>query len=241
MRLLSGLARPPEPTPIEGPNRNPERETQIVQGLGREERDRIAALRSSGQFFWLDISLSETKLADLGKALDLPERALKPLNVRPADPGSHKFYADGQYVVFPYSCYIESADVSGDTPYRTRSVEVRILISSDYMLTVHQERVSLPAVLAPYLPGGRTRQYVVYAVLEAMVDSAFDALDEVAAELDAIAMMSSGSARRPGADGHTATDHRTARENEAWVRATSHALPADRRGDRRASRSRDGR
>jgi magnesium transporter len=171
-------------------DRDPERGTPIVQGLGREERDRITMLRSRGQFFWLDISLSETRLADLGKALDLPERALQPLNVRPAHPGSQKLYADGHYVVFPYSCYIESADVSGDTPYRTRSVEVHILISSNYMLTVHQERVSLPAVLAPYLPGGRTRQFVVYAVLEAMVDIAFDALDEIAAELDAIAMVS---------------------------------------------------
>ena len=51
-----------------------ERGTEIVQGLGREERDRIAMLRSRGQFFWLDISLSETRLADLGKALDLPDR-----------------------------------------------------------------------------------------------------------------------------------------------------------------------
>ena len=57
--------------------------------------------------------------------------------------------------------------------------------------TVHAERASLPRALAPHLPGGRTRQYVVYAVLEAMIDSAFDALDELEAELDALAMMSS--------------------------------------------------
>ena len=47
-------------------------------------------LRSRGQFFWLDISLSETRLSDLGKALDLPERALQPLSVRTAHRGSQK-------------------------------------------------------------------------------------------------------------------------------------------------------
>ena len=161
-----------------------------MQGLGREERDRIAMLRSRGQFFWLDISLSETRLADLGEALDLPERALQPLNVRPAHPGSQKLYADGDYVVFPYGCYIEGADVAGESAYRTRSLAVNILVSSNHLLTVHAERASLPRALAPHLPGGRTRHYVVYAVLEAMVDSAFDALAEVEAELDALAMMS---------------------------------------------------
>jgi magnesium transporter len=66
---------------------------------------------------------------------------------------------------------------------------VHVLVSGQYMLTLHEERVSLPAVLAPYLPGGRSRQYV-YEVLQAMLDSAFDALDEVEANLDALAEMS---------------------------------------------------
>jgi magnesium transporter len=187
-----------------------------VQGIGGEERDRIAMLRSRGQFFWLDISLSETRLADLGETLDLPERALQPLNVRPAQPGSQKLYADGDYVVFPYGCYIEAADVEGESVYRTRSLAVQILVSSNYILTVHAERDSLPRALAPHLPGGRTSQYVVYAVLEAMVDSAFDALDEVEAELDALAMMSA--------------DLRGGRVRMATLRAITARLTRMRRG-----------
>src|SRR5687768_9061013 len=84
--------------------RDPGRGTEIVQGLGRAERDRIAMLRSRGQFFWLDISLSETRLADLGKALDLPERALQALNFEPSHRALRASYADGQYVAFPYNC-----------------------------------------------------------------------------------------------------------------------------------------
>ncbi len=197
-------------------DRDPERGTEIVQGLGRAERDRIAALRSSGQFFWLDISLSETRLADLGEVLDLPERALQALNVRPAHPGSQKLYADGDCVVFRYGCYIEAADVAGGSAYRTRSLAVQVLVSSDYMLTVHAERVSLPRALDPHLAAGRTRQYVVYAVLEAMVDSAFDALDEVEAELDALAMMSA--------------DLRGGRVRMATLRAITARLTRMRRG-----------
>ena len=164
--------------------------TEIVEGLGRPERDRVTELRTRGEFFWIDVSLNETELADLGKALDIPEPALHQLASEPTNRGSRGLYADGQFVVFRYSCYVDSADATGDPTYRTRSAEVHVLVSSDYMLTVHEERVSLPAVLAPYLPTGRTRQYAVYAVLEAMLDGAFVALDEVEASLDALAELS---------------------------------------------------
>ena len=164
--------------------------TEIVEGLDRPERDRVTALRERGEFFWIDVSLNETELADLGEALDIPERALLQLASEPTHRGSRGFYADGQNVAFGYSCYVEPPGGKGDSTYRTRLAEVHVLVSSDYMLTVHEERVSLPAVLVPYLPDGRTRQYVVYAVLEAMLDSAFDALHEVEATLDALAEMS---------------------------------------------------
>jgi magnesium transporter len=45
-------------------------------------------------------------------------------------------------------------------------------------------------LLAPRLPEGRSRQYIVYAVLEAMIASAFDALNEVEETLDELAVMS---------------------------------------------------
>jgi magnesium transporter len=54
-------------------------------------------------------------------------------------------------------------------------------------LTLHEEQVSLPAVLAPDLPEERSKRYVVYSVLEAMLASTFDALEEVELRLDALA------------------------------------------------------
>ena len=43
----------------------------------------------------------------------------------------------------------------------------------------HEERVSLPAALAPDLPEERSKRYVVYSVLDAMLATTFDALEEV--------------------------------------------------------------
>jgi Mg2+ and Co2+ transporter CorA len=73
--------------------------TEIVEGLGRPERDRVTTLRKRGEFFWIDVSLNETELADLGKALDIPERTLHQLASEPTHRGSRGFYADGQFVV----------------------------------------------------------------------------------------------------------------------------------------------
>ena len=65
--------------------------TEIVEGLGRPERDRVTALRSRGEFFWIDVSLKETELADLGKALEIPERALHQLASDPTHRGSREY------------------------------------------------------------------------------------------------------------------------------------------------------
>jgi magnesium transporter len=100
-------------------------------------------------------------------------------------------------------------------PYRLRSVEVYVLVSGDYLLTLHEEPVSLPEVLAPDLPDGRSEQYVVYAVLQAMVTSAFDALNEIELTLDDLARMS--------------TDLRAGRRRMATLRAISSRLTRMRR------------
>jgi hypothetical protein len=67
--------------------------TEIVEGLGRADRDRIGALRKDGRFFWIDVSLSETSPDDLGEALGIPERALRALlGLGEEHPPSGKFH-----------------------------------------------------------------------------------------------------------------------------------------------------
>jgi hypothetical protein len=53
--------------------------TEILYGLRGSQRERVAALREAGEFFWMDVSLGETSLDDLVEALDLPERAAQAL------------------------------------------------------------------------------------------------------------------------------------------------------------------
>ena len=74
-----------------------------------------------------------------------------------------------------------------EAAYRWQPLEVVVVVTGDYLLTVHEERVSLPAALAPDLPEERRKPYVVYSVLDAMVASTFDALNEVELRLDAVA------------------------------------------------------
>ena len=95
------------------------------------------------------------------------------------------------------------------------AVEVGVLVSADYLLTVHQERFSLPGLLEPYMPEGRSEQYAVYAVLDAIVASAFDALNEVEETLEGLAVMSA--------------DLRAGRLRMATLRATSSRLSDQRR------------
>jgi magnesium transporter len=189
--------------------------TEIVEGLDGANRERIEELRRGGRFLWIDVQLSETSAEDLGEVLDIPKRALEALLGFGEDrPSARKLYTDGKRVVFAFTCYLESTQLADD-PYRLRPVEVHLLVCGDYLLTLHEERVSLPDLLAPYTPEGRSEQYLVYAVLDAMIVSAFDALNEVELALDDLAVVS--------------TDLRAGRVRMATLRAISSRLSRMRR------------
>ena len=166
--------------------------SEIVEGFGTDERQRIAALRREGRFFWVDASLSEVSNEGLREALAIPEHAMRPtLDFSPDTPPSRKFHADGQHVVFGFTCYVAASALPGPVPYRLRPVEVHVLVSGEYLLTVHEEQVSLPDLLPTYSAEGRSEQYVVYVILDAMVVTGFDALNEAEQALEGLQVMSS--------------------------------------------------
>jgi magnesium transporter len=190
--------------------------TEIVRGLGGTTGQRVAELRKAGRFFWIDVALSESSARELGEALAVPERALRALLAFGDERSwSRKFHADGERVVFAFSCYLDSVAPADESPYRLRPVEVHLLVSGEYLLTLHEDPVSLPDLLTPYAPEGRSEQYAVYAILDAMVASAFDALSEVELTLDDLAVMS--------------TDLRAGRVRMAGLRAISTRLSRMRR------------
>lgn len=172
--------------------------SEIVEGLGGSERERIASLREQGRFFWIDLSLDAVSDEELGEALDIPPHARRPLlEFERGGPPSRRFHADGQHVVFPFHCYLESAREEGEDTPRLAAIEVNVMVHGDYLLTVHRENISLPGLLPGYSADGRSEQYIVYAVLDAMVATAFDALNETELALEGMQILAgdAGNAR----------------------------------------------
>jgi magnesium transporter len=153
---------------------------EVVQGLDAAARERVRSLLADKRFFWVDVDFDDIQPAELRSVLDLPDRALDALMGFEHDrPATRKFYADDAHVAFALSAY------SGPDP-----VEVHVLVTGDYLLTLHEEHVSLPELLEPHMPEGRTEQYIVYAVLDAMIGTAFDALNAIERSLDDLGVTS---------------------------------------------------
>jgi magnesium transporter len=187
----------------------------VIEGLGAEARERIGGLRRADRFFWLDLSLAEAQDNGLADALDVPADAIGPLlDFAPRTSLSEKLQIDGKHVVFSFDCFLEEAATEGDDG-GLRAIEVHLMIHGSYVLSVHEETVSLPRELPIHLPEGRSEQYVVYAVLDAMVATAFDALDQAEAALEGLEVASA--------------DIRNARLRMATLRAISRRLAAMRR------------
>ena len=154
---------------------------EVVQGLGEAARERIAALRADDTFFWIDASTAEAGRDELRDVLDVPEHALdRLLDFRAEVAPSKKLHTDGRHVAFPFTCYVGEA------------IEVHVVVTGDYILTLHEARISLPEQLEHEPPEGRSEQYFVYAVLEAMVGTAYDAVNAIELELEDIQFESAG-------------------------------------------------
>jgi magnesium transporter len=165
---------------------------EIVRGI---DRDRIAALRAQGLFFWVDARPDE----DFAEPLGVPDSALPSLAAPTRRP-----HAEDAVVVFPFSCFVES-----------QAVEVSVLVCGDYLLTLHHEPVSLPDVLQIDHPEGRSDQYLIYEVLEAMVGTAFETLNAVEETIETLTTSSA--------------DMRTTRIRIAELRAITSRLTELRR------------
>ena len=189
---------------------------EVIEGIGAEQQKRIDALRKAGGFFWIDVSLSETSSEAVGKALGIPDHALDPLLGFKRDlPPSRKFHVDGEHVVFAFTCFLDQPDEPEAIDRPLNPLEVHIMITGDYILTLHQRAISLPEVLDPEPPAGRSEQYVVYAILDAMVATGFDALNEAELALEGMQVIS--------------TDMRAARVRMGTLRAVNSRLASMRR------------
>jgi magnesium transporter len=167
--------------------------SEIVEGLSVGERRRIRELRADDRFFWIDLCVEGLSPAELGEALGIPAAALLPLlDFERGGRPSRRFVASRQEVVFPFHCYLEDDGEEEEDAPGLHSVAVNVLVHGDYLFTAHRERVSLPRLLPQYNSEGRSEQYIVYAVLDAMVATAFDALSDTELALEALQITTTG-------------------------------------------------
>ena len=144
---------------------------EIVDGLGAEGRRRAAELIAAGRFFWIDAVIDSGSREALAETLGVDEPGLTALlDFEPGSRPTRRFHADGVHVVFAMSCF---AGGEADPP-----IDVGVLVSGHYVLTLHREGLSLPEQLEVQHPAGRSEQYMVYAVLDAIVGTAYDALND---------------------------------------------------------------
>jgi magnesium transporter len=170
---------------------------EIVEGLGGSERERIQTLRRDGHFFWVDLDANEVTRDQLEEALGIKAHALDPLlDFGREIPPSRKFHADGEHVVFPFVVFVEAESIEENVS-RLEPIEIHVLVHGDYVLTMHRHGPPLPQIIAGYAPEGRSEQYVVYAVLDAMGATAFDALNNVQLAIEGLQVASAeiGNAR----------------------------------------------
>jgi len=182
---------------------------EIIEGLGDQQRRRAKELLEGGHYFWIDVVSDGEAPEVLAKELRIDDRALKALlDFDPDAPPSRRFHIDGKHVAFAMSCYVETPEgESTGLPllegHERELVDVRVLVTAGYLLTIHEQPISLPDLLQIQEPGGRSEQYMVYAVLDAMVATAYDALSQAEIVLEECRVP---AADRIGRDGE-AFDH----------------------------------
>jgi magnesium transporter len=159
--------------------------TEILNGLDEDSRDRVVAAHAQDRFFWLDVSLSETSVDEVLEAVPLPAGAAQAVLAQARAHSAPRLRTDGGSLAFTITCFVATGTRSA-APWRSEPVEVHVVITADCLVTLHSERLSLPAALEVDVSTDRSRRYVVYAVLDAMLASAFDALQDVERRLDAL-------------------------------------------------------
>ena len=173
---------------------------EIIEGFGEQQRRRVKELLETGHYFWIDIVSDAAAPEVVGQELGIGDRSLEALLDFDSDAApSRRFHIDGKHVAFAMSCYVETPEAeSTGLPLlegrESELVDVRVLVAGDYLLTIHEEPISLPQLLQIQEPAGRSEQYMVYAVLDAMVATAYDALNQ--AELVLEEMLVSAAALR---------------------------------------------
>jgi magnesium transporter len=156
-----------------------------MQVLTALDEARITELRARDEFFWLDLTApADSDLETLARLFELDPLAVDDIH----DPSHERArlhpYGDYMLIVYfaarPHSGIAESA--------KELMLEVRLLVSGSYVVTLHEEPCDALAELqSRYERGARgSEEFVVYTILDALTDSFFPVLSEVGEEIDGL-------------------------------------------------------
>ncbi len=145
------------------------------------EHDDVRAHLRDGQFFWLDLEgPTDDQLERLGRTF-----RLHPLTVEDARTFSQrpKFEEYGSYVLLVV--YGVDAGISSGQPLLR---EVHVIISGDYVITIHRRPFGpLAALRERYLANTvRSEQFLVYKILDVVTSTFFPVLDRIDDDIDEI-------------------------------------------------------
>ncbi len=144
------------------------------------EGDRIAGLLERDEFFWLDLmSPSADDLQRLRDMMHLHPIAVEALAESHQRPRLDSY--EGYVVLIFYG-------VGGEGRKALEPIEVHLLISGSYIVTVHGESCEQLDRLREHFARGveAGEAFVVYKVLDALADSFFPALAAVDEEIDEV-------------------------------------------------------
>lgn len=168
----------------------------LFNKLGPDEIAQIHELRRTDEphsFFWIDIDLEGgsqssprptytiDQVADaLGIPERVPDRALAALkDFEDGHSLASKFHADDLHVVFPFFYVPQLDSLAGVAAASAPPIEVHVLVHGQYLLTVSKEPLDLQARTGEIQSRHRSEEYIVYAALETMALTAFEALVQV--------------------------------------------------------------
>ena len=144
------------------------------------DADRLADLLRRDEFFWLDLmSPSEGELARLRELLGLHPIAVESVGHFPERPKLDRY---DRYVVLVFF------GIGGEGRGALEPVEVHLVISGSYIVTVHREPCAALDELRNRFSQGLegSEEFGVYKILDVLADSFFPALAAVDEEIDAL-------------------------------------------------------
>jgi len=171
--------------------------TPTLRGFKQSDEELIRAHLNEHRFFWIDLPIHEA-----GAALDFLQVAhhasRRLLNAGTSEPPSRKFHSDQEHVVFPFPYVRRPTAALADGPAATDAGEAGVLVHGDYLVTVHEAGFWLGDALSfdPY--GHRSERYIVYAVLDGMLWTVFEALDQIGTEMGEMEDELAEGTGRPG-------------------------------------------